>query len=539
MTDCSEIGFSVTNTPLPQFIFNLPGLKFKDEMNCGHDILDLAVNERGWGNRLAIISDAGERWSYRDLFEYSNRIANILVHDGAVPGTRVLLRGANHPMLAAIWFAVIKAGCIAVTTMPLLRASELTQIISQAEISYALCDASLAHELQEARVGAPSLKCINFYNTDDAHGLEKRLQKHSAIFEVVSAKADDICIIAFTSGTTGRLKGTLHFHRDIMAICQCFPKYILKPIADDVFCGSSSLGFTLGLGGLLLFPLSIGAATVLLGKATPNYLLAAIEKYRVTIIFTVPTAYRAMLDANSAHDLSSLRKCVSAGEALSIATRRAWREKTDIDIINGIGSTELLHIFASSDEFQVKEGAIGTAVPGYRLAILDAEGHPLPANQVGRLAVQGPTGCRYLNDVQQHHYVQKGWNLTGDTGYLDEDGYFFYQARIDDLIVSSGYNISPAEVEEVLSSHPAIAECGVVGQPNLHGGTLICAHVVLRTGFVTSAVLTAALQQYVKAAIAPYKYPRLIEYHDGPLPRSESGKLQRFKLRQISASMTI
>ncbi|NOK50881.1 AMP-binding protein [Burkholderia thailandensis] len=529
--------FCRTNLPattdLPEFVFELPGLQYPERINCAAALLDDAVNLRGWGDRVAIRTESGAAWSYRELLELSNRIANLLVHDGGLePGNRVLLHGTNHPFLAAAWFAVVKAGGVAVTTMPLLRAGELSKVIAQARVSHALCEAAVSAELRAAMAATPGVGFVRCYDTEDAPAFERLMREYPAAFAPADTRADDPCIVAFTSGTTGRPKATVHFHRDVMAICHCFPQHVLKPNADDVFCGSPPPAFTFGLGALLLFPLSVGARVVLLPRAKPQRLLAAIGAHRVSILFTAPAAYRAMLDDLGDHDISSLRKCVCAGEALPVPTRNAWLARTGIRIIDGIGATEMLHIFASADETHVKEGAIGKAVPGYRLAILDERGERLPAYHVGRLAVQGPTGCRYLSDARQRDYVRHGWNLTGDAAYLDEDGYLFYQSRADDLIISLGYTISPAEVEEAMLSHADVLECGVVGEPDGRGGTLVCAHVVLRPGVCGSDALTAALQQHVKARIAPYKYPRRIEYRAAGLPRNESGKLQRFKLRQ-------
>lgn len=531
--------FCRTNLPaptdLPEFVFELPGLQYPARINCAAALLDDAVTRRGWGERVAIRTESGAAWSYRALFELSNRIANLLVRDGGlVPGNRVLLHGTNHPFLAAAWFAIVKAGGVVVTTMPLLRAGELSKVIAQAQVTHALCEAAVSAELRVAMAAAPGVAFVRYYETDDAAAFEPLLHACPRTFEPVDTRADEPCIVAFTSGTTGRPKATVHFHRDVMAICHCFPQHVLKPNADDVFCGSPPLAFTFGLGALLLFPLSVGASVVLLQRAKPQRLLAAIGAHRVSILFTAPAAYRAMLDELGEHDIASLRKCVCAGEALPVPTRNAWLARTGIRIIDGIGATEMLHIFASADETQAKEGAIGKAVPGYRLAILDERGERLPPYHVGRLAVQGPTGCRYLNDARQRDYVRHGWNLTGDAAYLDEDGYLFYQSRADDLIISLGYTISPAEVEEALLSHADVLECGVVGAPDGRGGTLVCAHVVPRPGVHGCDALTAALQQHVKARIAPYKYPRRIEYHAAGLPRNDSGKLQRFKLRQAA-----
>ena len=510
---------------LPEFCFDLPALQFPPRLNCATELLDRHVAE-GRGGRIAV-QGPGVRWSYADLLAQVNRIARVLVHDlGLVPGNRVLLRGANSPMLAACWFAVVKAGGIAVGTMPLLRARELAAIVDKAQITHALCDARLGEELALARPDCPTLTQVLHYGGE----LEARAAAQPATFTSVDTAADDICLMAFTSGTTGVPKGTMHFHRDVMAACFCWPPHVLRASPDDVFIGSPPLAFTFGLGGLLVFPLSIGACAVLVEKASPDALLAAIAQFKASVCFTAPTSYRAMAAQAGQHDLRSLRKCVSAGEALPAATRQLWREATGLEIIDGIGSTELFHIFISADEAHARPGATGLPVPGYRAVVLDDEGRELPPGQVGRLAVKGPTGCKYLDDPRQAQYVQNGWNLTGDAYRVDEDGQFVYQARTDDMIISGGYNIAGPEVEGALLLHPAVAECGVVGQADEARGMVVKAVVVLKPGHAGDAAMAGALQDFVKQTIAPYKYPRVVEFR-ASLPRTETGKLQRFRLR--------
>ena len=520
----------------PELLFELPELHFPDQLNCAAALLDARV-AAGEGQRLAIQGEV-VRWSYAQLQAQVNRIANELVLGmGLVSGNRVLLRGANTPMLAACWLAVVKAGGIAVGSMPLLRAKELRQIVDKAEITHALCDARLADELNFAQAdgGAASLREVAFFHDSGAEGLEARAERRLAQFDAVPTSADDVCLMAFTSGTTGTPKATMHVHRDVMAACACWPAHVLRATADDVFIGSPPLAFTFGLGGLLLFPMSVGASTVLIEKATPDTLPPAIARYGATVCFTAPTSYRAITLGLKAEpgkfNLGSLRKCVSAGEALPAATRTLWREATGIEIIDGIGSTELLHIFISADEAHAKPGATGLPVPGYRACVLDDEGREVPRGQVGRLAIKGPTGCKYLADERQKQYVRNGWNLTGDAYKIDEDGQFVYEARTDDMIISGGYNIAGPEVESALLLHPAVAECGVVGQADAERGQIVKAFVVLKAGHAGDAAMTKALQDFVKQAIAPYKYPRAIEYRD-QLPRTETGKLQRFRLRQ-------
>ena len=512
----------------PEFIFDLPELRYPERMNCATELLDKAVMEHGWGERMAILSPRGNL-SYRQLLETANRIARVLVEDmGLVPGNRVLLRGCNSPMMAACWFAVQKAGGIAVATMPLLRARELTDVITKAEVSLALCEHELLGELDLARPACPSLGRVACWYGGD---LEGRMAAKPADFSNVATSRDDIALIAFTSGTTGKPKGTMHFHRDVMAICDCFPRSTLKPAGDDLFCGTPPLAFTFGLGGMLLFPMRFGAATLLLERLTPEALLKAIQDHRATICFTAPTFYRMMAGLAAGFDISSLRKCVSAGEALPVATRDLWRQATGIRIIDGIGATELLHIFISAAGDDIRPGATGKPIPGYVAAVFDEDGNPLPPGRIGRLGVKGPTGCRYLDDPRQAAYVHDGWNFTGDSYLVDADGYFHYQARTDDMIISAGYNIGGPEVEDALLQHPAVAECGVVGVADPDRGQVVKAFVVLRPGCEGDAALVAALQEHVKRAIAPYKYPRLVEFRDA-LPRTETGKLQRFRLRE-------
>ncbi|CAM5215695.1 2-aminobenzoate-CoA ligase OS=Castellaniella defragrans OX=75697 GN=HNR28_000712 PE=4 SV=1 [Castellaniella defragrans] len=514
----------------PRFLFDLPELQFPERLNCATELLDRHVRE-GHGERPCIRAP-GVVWTYAELQERANRIANVLVHDmGLVPGNRVLLRSGNNPMLAACWFAVMKAGGIAVVTMPLLRAKELKSIVAIGHVTHVLCDASLAEEMELARAVAPDVQEVRYFNDAEAQGLEAAMAAASPEFDNVDTAADDTCIFGFTSGTTGIPKATMHFHRDVMAVCRCWPPHMLHATADDVFVGSPPLAFTFGLGGLLLFPLDAGASTVLLEKAGPDQLLEAVRTFGVTVMFTAPTAYRRLADHASVLRASKLRKCVSAGEALPASTRALWKEATGIEPIDGIGSTEMLHIFISHDEASARPGATGKAVPGYRAKVVDDLGREVPPGTVGKLAVQGPTGCRYLDDERQKNYVKDGWNLTGDAYLMDSDGYFHYQARTDDMIVSSGYNIASPEVEEVLLQHPAVAECAVIGIPDPDRGQIVKAFVVLRPGNAGDAAMVRTLQDFVKASVAPYKYPRAVEFTDS-LPRTQTGKLQRFRLRQ-------
>ena len=514
----------------PEFLFTLPELQYPARLNCAAELLDATV-ARGLGERPAIVS--ARRLTYRELLDEANRIAGVLVNDlRLVPGNRVLLRGFNNDVTAACWLAVVKAGCIAVTTMPLLRAKELIDVIGAAEVTHAICDVRLREDLEGALPSSPTLRTVVFSHDDRPDGLAARAARQPATFDNVATAADDVCMIAFTSGTTGRPKGTMHFHRDVLAVCDTFPPSSFAPTPDDVFVGSPPLAFTYGLGASLLFPLRAGASTVLIEKPSPDALLGAVDEHGVTVMFTAPTSFRAMAPLVDRTKLRSLRACVSAGETLPVATRTLWENASGVRIIDGIGSTEMLHIFIAASGEEIRPGATGTPVPGYVACILDDDGAPLPAGNVGRLAVKGPTGCRYLADPRQRDYVQNGWNLTGDAYRLDEDGYFWYQARTDDMIVASGYNIAGPEVEGALLEHPRVLECAVVGAPDEARGTIVKAYVVLREPLdgPDGPALAAELQDFVKARIAPYKYPRAIEFVE-TLPRTNTGKLQRYKLR--------
>ena len=513
----------------PEFICTLPSLHFPAQLNCATALLDRHITE-GRGERTCLRA-TGVTWTYAELQRQANRVANVLVHDmGLVPGNRVLLRAPNNPMMVASWFGVIKAGGIAVATMPMLRAVELKTVIEKAEVTHALCDITLAGELDLALAQSTRALTLRHFNTMRDGSLDLAMLSADCTFTNVDTAADDTCIIAFTSGTTGQPKGTMHFHRDLMAICACWPVHVLRPRPDDVFIGSPPLAFTFGLGGLVLFPMQVGACAVLLEKPSPQNLLDAIIEHGATTLFTAPTTYRAMAAHGDALRKTSLRQCVSAGEVLPASTRTLWRDATGIEMIDGIGATEMLHIFISADEAHARPGATGLAVPGYVACVLDAAGRPAAIGEVGRLAVKGPTGCRYLADDRQRAYVHDGWNLTGDAYHMDADGYFFYQSRTDDMIVSAGYNIAAPEVEDALLRHAAVAECGVIGVPDVDRGQIVKAFVVLRDGHVASAVLLRELQDFVKQTIAPYKYPRAIEVR-AQLPRTETGKLQRFRLR--------
>jgi 2-aminobenzoate-CoA ligase len=538
MTSAHVDTFARDNLPprsaWPEFVFGLPELRYPERLNCVTSLLDRWIAE-GEGDQLCLISPH-ETLTYAQTCERVNRIANVLTRDlGLVPGNRVLLRGPNNPMMAAAYLAVIKAGGVVVATMPLLRAKEIAYPITKAKIRLSLCDHRLADEMEKAKALSPDLGTILYWGNGSADALEALMAKPGyERFEACDTAAEDVCLIAFTSGTTGEPKGTMHVHRDLLATCDSYGRYVLRAERADRFIGSPPLAFTFGLGGLVLFPLRIGACSILLEKAPPDELLASIASFRATVCFTAPTAYRAMLGKISEHDTSSLRKCVSAGEALPKGTFDAWQAATGLKIMDGIGATEMLHIFIGSPEEEIRPGATGKAVPGYEARVIDDAGHEMPPGIPGRLAVRGPTGCRYLADSRQHNYVQSGWNITGDTYVMDADGYFWYQARSDDMIISAGYNIAGPEVESVLLTHDAVAECGVVAAPDEERGSIVKAYVVLRPGHAGDAALTRALQEHVKAAIAPFKYPRAIEYV-AQLPRTQTGKLQRFELRRIAA----
>ena len=520
----------------PEFLFTLPELQYPDRVNCVTEFVDKWVTS-GQGDRIAIIAP-DETLTYAQLAERINRIANVLTRElGMVAGNRVLLRAANNPTMIAAYLAVMKAGGVTVATMPLLRAKELSYTVKKAKIAHALCDTRLADEMEKTKPLAPDLKHVVYWGADGE--LEKLMAKPGyENFTTCDTAIDDVCLIAFTSGTTGEPKGTMHFHRDMLAPCDSYGKYVLQASRDDRFIGSAPLAFTFGLGGHVLFPFRIGAATIQLEKAPPEELLPAIEKYKATVCFTAPTAYRAIIPHLAKYSIASLRKCVSAGETLPKTIFDAWQKATGMKILDGIGGTEMMHIYIGSPENEVRGGSTGKAVPGYVAKIVDDHGNEVPRGTIGRLAVKGPTGCRYLADPRQTKYVQKGWNFPGDTYVEDADGYFMYQARSDDMIISSGYNIAGPEVEEVLLSHPAVAECGVVGAPDEDRGHIVKAYIVLRAGHNGDTALTKTLQDFVKNSVAPYKYPRAIEYVSA-LPRTQTGKLQRFELRKIASEKDV
>ena len=526
----------------PELCFDLDGLDYPDRLNCAGHLLDTAIAAFG-PDRRCLIGAIGERgeaqtWTYGDLDRHSDQIAHVLTAEfGVVPGNRVLICGPNSPWTVACWFGVLKAGGVVVTVVPLLRSEEIATVAEIAQVSVALCAPGCDEQAARAGVAAMAVVTVGGKGPDDL--VERCSRVSQGEFGTVQTSQDDVAMIAFTSGTTGRPKGCLHFHRDVLAIADTFAKHVLKAGPDDVFTGSPPLGFTFGLGGLVIFPLRVGASTVLLERGSPDALLAAAEKFGVSVMFTAPTAYRAMLamldpDPATGADarLSTLRRCVSAGEALPAQTWRAWYAATGVKIIDGIGATELLHIFISAADDDIRPGSTGRPVPGWQAAILDADGNPVPDGEPGLLAVRGPVGCRYLADERQSTYVRHGWNYTGDTYIRDEDGYFWYQARSDDMIISSGYNIAGPEVENALLRHPSVLEAGVIGMPDPDRGQLVTAFVVLRPEAATGEAAVKELQEFVKARIAPYKYPRAVHFVPA-LPRTNTGKLQRFKLRDL------
>lgn len=514
---------------LPVLRFDLAGLSYPDRLNCATELLDRPAAEHP--DRRALIG-VHEVWTYARLLQEANRVARVLSEDfGLVPGERVLLRAANTPMLVACWYGVMKAGGVAVATMPLLRAKELSTLIRKAGVGLALCDATLREEL-DAAVEACELPCEVCCFGDAEAELDVRSAAKPASFANVDTAATDPCLIAFTSGTTGEPKGAVHFHRDIMACCDCVPGEILEPTAEDVFIGSPPIAFTFGLLGLVCYPMWCGASSVLLEDTRPSRLLEAIEEHGASVCFTAPTTYRAWLSAPGRHELSSLRVAVSSGEALPGSTWSAFKDSTGIEIVNCLGSTEMLHSFISTARCAGRPGILGKAIRGYEVAVLSDEGERVPAGSVGRLAVRGPTGCKYLDDPRQREQVRFGWNLTGDAVREDEQGCLSYEGRVDDMIVSAGYNIAAPEIEDVLLGHPAVVECAVIGSPDPERGSIVKAFVVLGEGYAEDDHTVELLQAYVKARIAPYKYPRAIEFVK-QLPRTPTNKLKRAALRDL------
>ena len=503
----------------PELTFDLPATQYPPQLNCAVELVDRQV-DAGHADRMAILGQ-DEAWTYTQLAANINRIANILVSDlGVVPGNRILLRFPNSPLFAACYLAVLKCGAVAVPTMPLLREAELSVIVEKAQVRFAICDSRLMDEIR----GLP------FDGILQSEQIRDRLSSISAEFTAVATASDDVALIAFTSGTTGKPKGCLHFHRDVMSMCHAFNAEVLQPTPDDVFIGSPPLAFTFGLGGLLAFPLHVGASTILLESAPPPVLADAIQSMGATISFTAPTAYKILLSDEHVGKLSSLRKAISAGEHLPKAVYLEWQEKIGIPMIDGLGATEIIHIFLSTTGEGDKAGSTGVPTPGYEVCIVDENLNKLGANEEGLLAVRGPTGCKYLDGPRQKEYVRGGWNLSGDVFRRDEEGHYWYVARGDDMIISSGYNISRPEVEDALLAHAAVAECAVVAYPDADRGHIPKAFVVLAKDAVESAELTKELQDFVKQAIAPFKYPRQVEYIDA-LPKTQTGKIQRFALR--------
>jgi 2-aminobenzoate-CoA ligase len=519
----------------PDLILERPEFKYPEQLNIAVELTDRLV-ERGYGDRVALIGN-GRRRTYKELTDWSNRLANALVENyGIEPGNRVLIRSGNNPALVAAWLAATKAGAVVVNTMPMLRAGELAKIIDKAEISLALTDSRIADELVVTAKNSRFLKQVVSFDGTSNHDaeLDRIALDKSVKFDAVKTSRDDVALLGFTSGTTGEPKATMHFHRDLLIIADGYAREVLNVTPDDVFVGSPPLAFTFGLGGLAIFPLRFGATATLLENASPANMIEIIEMYKATICFTAPTAYRAMLAAmDNGADLSSLRIAVSAGETLPPPVFEDWTHKTGKPILDGIGTTELLHIFITNRIGDACAGVTGRPVSGYEAKIVDAHMNEVAPGTVGRLAVRGPTGCRYLADARQKSYVRDGWNLTGDAFLRDAEGRFHFAARADDMIVSAGYNIAGPEVEAALLSHPDVSECAVVGTTDSGRGQIVSAYVVLKPGVIGDPLCVKRLQDHVKAVIAPYKYPRAVSFVDA-LPKTQTGKIQRFKLRQQS-----
>ncbi len=521
---------------LPTLRYDLPEQQIADKANLVHALFEQA--ERAGNGDRPLLRGPHRTYSYREARTEAARIAELLTREhGLVPGNRVLLRGGNTVEMALAWLGVVYAGLVAVATMPLLRAGELGSIIERAQPTLALCDGRLLAELQTAQAQHPVLATIvPFHTAPDAGDLLQRAQALPGAMPPCPTSADDVALMAFTSGTTGSPKAAVHSHRDVLAACEAWPRHVLRATPDDIIAGSPPLAFTFGLGGLLVFPMWAGASVYFPDQPyTPETMVRLMREAGVTICYTAPTFYRQMAPFARQLGLPTLRTSVSAGEGLPDATRQLWKDATGIDMTDGIGATEMFHIFISAAGGESRAGAIGKVVPGYQAKVVDGQGQELPRGTVGKLAVIGPTGCRYLDDPRQAKYVKDGWNYPGDAFVQDADGYFFYQARDDDMIITAGYNVGGPEVEDALLRHPAVAECGVIGVADEERGMVVKAICVLKPGHTGDAAMAKALQDHVKATIAPFKYPRIVEFASA-LPRTETGKLQRFKLRQSEAA---
>ena len=516
----------------PALLYELPELDYPDQLNAASALLDRGL-AAGGADRPCLLAPDGTSWTYGQVVARCAQVAHVLSDDlGVVPGNRVLLRGPNNPWLVVSWLAALQAGAVVVSTMSLLRSGELAIVGEISTAQFAICDHRFVEELEAAAL--PGLVTLT-YGSARPDDLSARAADKPSTYDAVPTSADDVAMLAFTSGTTGRPKATMHLHRDLLATCDTFGRHVLKAVSSDVFTGTPPLAFTYGLGAIVLFPLSVGAATLLVERASPDELAGHISANGVTVLFTAPTAYRALAAMSDPTPLVGLRRCVSAGETLPKVVFDAFEAATGLKIIDGIGSSEMLHIFIASADEDIRPGSTGLAVPGYVGAVLDDDGNEVGVGELGRLAVKGPTGCRYLADDRQAIYVQNGWNMTGDTYTRDADGYFWYQARSDDMIISSGYNIAGPEVEAALIGHPDVLECGVVGLPDAERNMLVTAYVVLRDGVAGGPDKAKELQDHAKATIAPYKYPRRIEFV-AELPRTNTGKLQRFRLRSTDGA---
>ncbi len=512
--------------------FLLDQFPYPDKLNAGYEMTDAMV-EKGFGDNVALIGN-GRRRTYKELSDWTNRLAHAMVDDlGVLPGHRVLIRSANNPAMVACWLAATKVGAVVVNTMPMLRAGELVKYVEKAEISLALCDSRLLEEMVSCAEQSSQLKRVVSFDGTSNHDaeLDRLALEKPVTFDPVQTSCDDVALLGFTSGSTGDPKATMHFHRDLLIIADGYAKEVLQVVPEDVFVGSPPLAFTFGLGGLAIFPLRFGATAALLEDASPPKLIEIIQQYRATVAFTAPTAYRVMLRAmDDGADLSSLRAAVSAGETLPAPVFDEWKQKTGKPMLDGIGATELLHIFISNRFDDHRAACTGKPVKGYEAKVVDEQGDEVADGEMGRLMVRGPTGCRYLGGERQTEYVQNGWNISGDTFWKDEEGYFHFAARNDDVIISSGYNIAGPEVEAALLSHEDVLECAVIGRPDTERGAIVEAHIVLVEGASRDQAAVTAIQDHVKATIAPFKYPRSVVFTDA-LPKTESGKIQRFRLK--------
>ena len=533
----------------PEKVYSIPEVQdYPARLNPARELLDRNVEEGRGGKPALLFQD--RVITYGALAEQANRLGNVLASHGVEEEDRVVILSPNQPLSLVANFAALKLGAVPVPASPLLSPPEVSWVINNSEARALLVHTAMLPLVEKARPEFSSEPVVlglappsDELSKADVESVLPLMEKADAALEAVLREKDRVGILLYTSGTTGKPKGVVHLVEEILAVADTFGHYGWKLRDDDVVFSPAPLAFAAGYGAMAIIPFRFGAAVSIMPRFEPEAAFETVQQHHATVLTILPTSYRKMLQVEGAEkrfDLSSVRMCTGGGEALTAETYGQWLDRFGLEIFEGFGTTEMFYVFVSvAVTEKAKPGSIGTPVPGYEVKVVSEEGNEVGPGEIGRMVAKGPTGTLYwrpqeengrLMESQRHAVVGKGWNVVGDYLYGDEDGYFWFVSREDDLIKSSGYRIGPEEIEMVILKHPAVADAGVIGVPDPVRGQNTKAFVVLTEGYAPSGELKQEIIDFCRNDIAVYKLPREVEFVE-TLPRTVTGKLLRRVLR--------